>query len=291
MFLENKYSKWYWELMASRQKLQRDGYLERHHITPKSLGGSNARSNIVALTAREHFIAHLLLVRMLRHPEKRKMQFALMFLMGRGRGKGRQLYVPSSKIYEIYRKECAASNMGRTWTEAQRQKMSAKMQGRVLTAEHCAKIGDRHRGKVLSDATKAKLSAAKTGVKLNLSDEQRQHRRALVTGVKQPPRDDQWRERQREAQKKKVMSDEARAKISAGVSGTNNPRAKIWLLERKDGSIFEVKALKPWCRGRGLSFDAICRRDGRWFDGVRLFDGSKHGPHILPRQRPSRTRE
>ena len=40
-----------------------DGYKERHHIIPKSLGGSNDDSNLVNLTAREHFIAHYLLAK------------------------------------------------------------------------------------------------------------------------------------------------------------------------------------------------------------------------------------
>ena len=34
---------------------------ERHHIIPRSLGGDDSPSNIVILTFREHFIAHLLL--------------------------------------------------------------------------------------------------------------------------------------------------------------------------------------------------------------------------------------
>lgn len=36
-------------------------YCESHHITPKSLGGGDDKSNLTWLTAREHFIAHLLL--------------------------------------------------------------------------------------------------------------------------------------------------------------------------------------------------------------------------------------
>lgn len=36
-------------------------YTEKHHIIPKCLGGSNDPSNIVVLTAREHFVAHQLL--------------------------------------------------------------------------------------------------------------------------------------------------------------------------------------------------------------------------------------
>lgn len=36
-------------------------YYEEHHIIPKSLGGSDSKSNLVLLTAREHFLAHYLL--------------------------------------------------------------------------------------------------------------------------------------------------------------------------------------------------------------------------------------
>lgn len=40
------------------------GYYEKHHIQPKSLGGTNDKENLVKLTAREHFICHWLLVKM-----------------------------------------------------------------------------------------------------------------------------------------------------------------------------------------------------------------------------------
>ena len=36
-------------------------YCESHHILPRCLGGSDDKSNLVNLTAREHFIAHKLL--------------------------------------------------------------------------------------------------------------------------------------------------------------------------------------------------------------------------------------
>lgn len=39
-------------------------YIEHHHITPRSLGGTDEDENIVKLTAREHFICHWLLVKM-----------------------------------------------------------------------------------------------------------------------------------------------------------------------------------------------------------------------------------
>lgn len=42
------------------------GYRERHHVVPRCMGGTDAPSNVVALTAEEHYVAHQLLVKM--HP-------------------------------------------------------------------------------------------------------------------------------------------------------------------------------------------------------------------------------
>lgn len=39
------------------------GYKETHHIIPKCLGGTNDTANLVDLTAREHYIAHILLAK------------------------------------------------------------------------------------------------------------------------------------------------------------------------------------------------------------------------------------
>jgi len=50
---------------------------EKHHIIPKSLGGTDAKFNIAILTPREHALAHLLLVRFLTGEHKAKMIFAL----------------------------------------------------------------------------------------------------------------------------------------------------------------------------------------------------------------------
>lgn len=39
------------------------GYKEKHHIIPKCLGGTDVNDNLVFLTAREHFICHVLLAK------------------------------------------------------------------------------------------------------------------------------------------------------------------------------------------------------------------------------------
>lgn len=50
-------------------------YTEMHHIVPKSLGGSDDKSNLVALTLREHYLAHKLLCYI--YPHERAVSCAL----------------------------------------------------------------------------------------------------------------------------------------------------------------------------------------------------------------------
>jgi hypothetical protein len=45
-------------------RVKGDVYYEEHHIQPKCRGGDNNPENLVLLTAREHFLAHWLLVKM-----------------------------------------------------------------------------------------------------------------------------------------------------------------------------------------------------------------------------------
>jgi hypothetical protein len=82
IFLDNKYARWYRELIASRQpRSYIDEYTERHHIWPRGLGGPDIRENLVALTDREHFIAHHLLTKMTTGNGYRGMCCALVWFM------------------------------------------------------------------------------------------------------------------------------------------------------------------------------------------------------------------
>ena len=63
-FLQNKYTKWYFNIISKAQNRDTLGYVEKHHIIPKSLGGNNEQTNLVKLTAREHFVCHWLLTKM-----------------------------------------------------------------------------------------------------------------------------------------------------------------------------------------------------------------------------------
>ena len=65
IFTQNKYTTWYFLLVNSRKMMTRNSiYTENHHIIPECLGGIDSLDNLVHLTAREHFIAHVLLTKM-----------------------------------------------------------------------------------------------------------------------------------------------------------------------------------------------------------------------------------
>lgn len=62
------YAATYARFVADRQGkegalLATGGYVERHHIQPKSLGGSDEQANLLVLTPEDHFFAHLLLAK------------------------------------------------------------------------------------------------------------------------------------------------------------------------------------------------------------------------------------
>ncbi len=60
----NSYKKYYLIIEEAKRKnrLKNNGvYYEKHHIIPKSMGGSNSPLNLVLLTPEEHYICHSLL--------------------------------------------------------------------------------------------------------------------------------------------------------------------------------------------------------------------------------------
>jgi len=58
------YQKIYDNIIKNRINNTPIGYTEKHHIIPRSLGGTNNPDNLVDLTAREHFLCHYLLAKM-----------------------------------------------------------------------------------------------------------------------------------------------------------------------------------------------------------------------------------
>jgi len=174
MYLANKYTQWYHSLInkAINRKLPNDVYTEKHHIIPKSLGGTNKKENLVRLTAREHFISHLLLVRMTSGADKAKMVNAALRLANDG--KNRKV---NAKLYEHIKKErrkflsetmCGSDNhfYGKKHSEETRKKMSESRKKWSYSEEHINKFRGRvgpMLGKTHNEVTRIKLSNAAKG--------------------------------------------------------------------------------------------------------------------------------
>lgn len=81
---DNKYYRWYLSIVENRinSPVPVGTYTEQHHIVPQSMGGSNANSNLVKLTAREHYLCHRLLPKFISNKEDRHKMYRAIFLMG-----------------------------------------------------------------------------------------------------------------------------------------------------------------------------------------------------------------
>jgi DNA-binding CsgD family transcriptional regulator len=98
------YQRLYNNIVENRKinPLSLNEYGETHHITPKSLGGVDDSSNLIRLTAREHYICHLLLSEMYEKEtfEWYKMNHAFQMMNLNGVKQNRYF---NSRIYELKR--------------------------------------------------------------------------------------------------------------------------------------------------------------------------------------------
>lgn len=95
----------YNQIIINRQNNPLIGYVEKHHIIPRSLGGSDKKHNIVKLSAREHFICHLLLTKMYKEGSvewiKMIKAFCCMLLRQNEQHKKQRCF--NSRWYQYYR--------------------------------------------------------------------------------------------------------------------------------------------------------------------------------------------
>lgn len=104
--IENKYKKLYYQIIENRKNnpLPNTKYTEKHHIIPKSLGGSNDPDNLVKLSAREHYLCHYLLTKFTIGNNKRKMIYGFNAFIMKGNGDQHERRI-NSVLYEKMRKE------------------------------------------------------------------------------------------------------------------------------------------------------------------------------------------
>jgi hypothetical protein len=153
------YNKLYIELLAKYgvQSKPKEMYVERHHIVPKSIGGTNTKENLVYIPARVHFICHRLLCKI--YKESDKLKFAFWAMCNQLHGDVTREYKVTSKVFEEAKKEFALANSrlhtGKKISEEHRKALSIKMKGHTINAKGEA---NHLYGVPRSEEVKAKIS-------------------------------------------------------------------------------------------------------------------------------------
>ncbi len=133
----------------ARKRPALEGYKEAHHVIPKCLGGTNDATNLVDLTAEEHFVAHQLLAKM--HPSNTKVLYGAVLMAATPR-----LGRVGNKLYGWLRKRLAMAQSlkfkGRVWSPEQNAARSERVK---------AQWADPRVREVRSAAIKASFSGRK----------------------------------------------------------------------------------------------------------------------------------
>lgn len=116
---------------------------------------------------------------------------------------------------EETRKKLRAAGLARGIHENCRSAQKEYLKTRVFTDEHRQKLSAVRKGVKFSEETLKKMSDAKKGIAP--SPETIAKIVAKTTGKKRAPRSDEWKKKIGEGNRGKVMSPEARQKISAGI--------------------------------------------------------------------------
>tara|TARA_B110000285_G_scaffold94997_1_gene108414 strand:+ start:989 stop:1621 length:633 start_codon:yes stop_codon:yes gene_type:complete len=135
MFKNNKYRLWHNNIIAKAKNRTLDCYKEKHHILPRSLGGSNDKSNLVELTAREHFIVHMLLCKFTVGVARRSMLYAF---------KAMSYCIKDGRDYKINSRIAQKLRSELKFSDEHKQKMSEKKLGRIIPIQTKLKMSLQH---------------------------------------------------------------------------------------------------------------------------------------------------
>jgi hypothetical protein len=149
MFIKNKYTKYYYQIVENAANRIIKGYTEEHHIIPQSMGGDNSVDNLVRLTGHEHFVCHLLLTKMLDGPLQHKAVKAAR-MMATVTGPGQQRYKVTGRVYELLKQQIIEV------TDETRKKMATSQKKRFANSPGTFK------NKTHTEKTKQKMRKPRT---------------------------------------------------------------------------------------------------------------------------------
>lgn len=243
--MEETYTQFIQNILDTRGRFEcGNEYHERHHIVPKCMGGVDEEENLIDLFAREHFIAHKLLVK--ENPNNDSLVYAWS-CMAFPNSVVQDRYELTSEEYEEVRKALSEARKGKPRSEEVKKKLSAKAKERYkdpiyyakmkqaakdrCTDEFRRKASERMKGQVAgennpmfgrnhTEDTKKKQSESKQG---------------MYVGKKNPMYGRPWWDEDTPQEK----IDEWKLKISKKTIGENNPNYGVKCTDEKRIKLIE----------------------------------------------------
>lgn len=266
MWKDNKYTKWYLSIIErSKSRVKGTGYYERHHIIPKSLGGSNDKGNLVNLTAREHFLVHLMLIRMCDNQNDQiKMIHAAWFFQGNLAISG---YKINSRTHEILKLQKINAQKNRKQTPEEIEKRINSCTGLKRTEEQKKRMSEAQQ-----EYFNTKFNSVESSLRVkigmaNMTDEARvemKERQSLAKlGKPGPVRADEVYQKIAEKNRGRKNTEESKDKMSLSKLkkfGIKEPKFKdviIWEILCPDSTILEITNLNKWAKDNNLSPKAM----------------------------------
>lgn len=157
------YSKIYSDLIARAKERTLEGYVERHHIIPKCMGGLDSKENLVPLTPEEHYIAHLLLVKI--YPSHEGLIYSANMMQNRV-SSNKQFGWVKRKFSELEKKRKTGIPRSLESIEKQKASIAKKWKGKRppylkidWTTERREEISKRFKGKPTKVKSRSSLEA------------------------------------------------------------------------------------------------------------------------------------
>ena len=131
------YLRIYEEIINKAKNNIREGYMEKHHIIPKCMGGKDDNDNLVLLTAREHYICHWLLAK----------------------------YYKTSSLYHAFAMMCLSTNKHQRLQSSRFFERARIARSLAMTGENNIMFGKKSACISHTEETKHKIRLAKLGKK------------------------------------------------------------------------------------------------------------------------------
>jgi hypothetical protein len=260
--IENtKYERWYVNLIkVARKEQSLEPHIpntEKHHILPRCLGGTDDENNLVRFSIRQHYIAHMLLIRMYEGREKYQLEWALFRLSGK----------PSNRIILTSRQ-----------FEKSRSTLHSSLKGRKQSPEHIAKrvaqtTGEgngMHKKNGRTPTQLGKPHTEETKEKIRLAQLERFADPDYVNPNIGRVMLDETKEKISNSKKGKKMPKEFGDQVSKrqiGTTKTEDTKMKMrknaalsceWDIITPEGEHIHIKGLSEFCRERKLGYQSMC---------------------------------